>query len=152
MDENNQGGDGQNADQETFAEDTDRNSLEAFSKKWLSVQMTHEVSAAAANSFWKEAFQFIPNFIPNNESSHIPGFIHMRRKLYKGNCPQVHMKFVFLDRDSGEIKVVHTETNPGRQYNRAGYIKLYEEAHIKVSSLFHVICAVLFKNNNLIIS
>ena len=111
--------------------------LESITKKWLLIQLTHNVSAAATNSFWQASFDSIPILCAVKERCNIdvnvPGFIHIRRKLYSNICPTVHMKYVFLERSTNSIEVVHCTKDPGKRYLKSRYTKLYEEAHIKVN-------------------
>ena len=114
--------------------------LQKLSQKWLFVQLTHQVSAAATNSFWNLAFDLMPDLIKCNENSEKkhPGFIHLRRQLYLKRCPKIHMKFVYLNRSTQEIEVVNTDTNPRLSHSKANYIKLYEEAHVNVSNTYFI--------------
>lgn len=113
--------------------------FENVSKKWLNVQLTHDVSMAAANSFWTQAIRFFPALASARERSgvekSVPGFIHVRRQLYKEYCPEVHMKFVYLNRNTNAVETYHGSKCPRKQFPRNQYIKLYEEAHVKVYSL-----------------
>ena len=117
--------------------DTYRSRLGKMAEKWLLIKLTHQVSASATNAFWKAALDYIPELIKSKERDSvarpIPGFIHLRRLMYKGKCPTVQMKFAFLNRTTDQIEIVHCQTNPGRMYNRAKFVKLYEEAHVKVN-------------------
>lgn len=110
--------------------------LKEVAEKWLLVQLTHRVSISASNSFWEFAVNSIPKLsqCKNDRSikKAIPGYIHLRRKMYKEQCPKVHMKFVYLNKNTEAIEIVHTNTNPAKQYNRINYVKLYEEAHFEV--------------------
>lgn len=110
--------------------------LNSLSEKWLQVQLTHRVSATAANSFWTTAMQLIPEVCRTREASNItknvPCFEHIRRKLYSDNCPTVHMTFVYYNKTTQSIEAVECEKNPGKKYPKSKYILLYEEAHIKV--------------------
>lgn len=111
--------------------------LNTMSEQWLMVQLTHNVSAAATNSFWNLAFKQMPNLLrmksEQSVKKNVSGFIHMRRKLYQLKCPKVHMKFVYMNKTTQEIEVVNTTKNPRHTYTRANYVKLYEEAHVKVN-------------------
>lgn len=115
--------------------------LKKWSEKWLSVQMTHRVLEAGANAFWKLAMTFIPLLFEAkkrcNVKRPVPGFIHIRRKLYDAICPPVHMKFVYLKKSTQEEETVRCQKNPSRQYPRSQYTKLYEEAHVKVYLMFY---------------
>lgn len=114
--------------------------LQALSEKWLLVQLTHNVSAAATNSFWQYVVDFFPALFlakeKSNVNKNIPGYIHQRRKLYNDICPEIHMKFVYLNRSTGVIETILCNKDPSQKYPKAKYLKLYEEAHINVS-LFH---------------
>lgn len=111
-----------------------------LNEKWLAVQLTHNVSASATNAFWEVAFQLVPELMQHKRQEmvekKIPGFIHLRRKLYDRKCPKVEMKFVYLNKNTQEIEVVNTNKNPRLTYNKANYVKLYEEAHVKVIKYF----------------
>ena len=111
--------------------------LEGLAKKWQLTQLTHNVSVAAANSFWNLSLSLIPgvfnakeNSVPNNKQ--VPGFVHMRRKLYKDISPPIHMKFVYLNRSTNMVETIHCSSAPRQRFPKSQYIKLYEEAHIKV--------------------
>ena len=111
------------------------NLLTILSEKWLYTKLTHQVSAAASKSFWKTAMECVPALYEAkkevNVTKNTPGFIHQRRKLYKDMCPEVHLKYAFLNKENNQTEVIHSKTAPSK-YNTSKYIKLYEEAHIKV--------------------
>lgn len=119
------------------------NLLQKFSEKWLLVQLTHQVSGAAANSFWKLSMETLPKLLEarSNEevTKHVPGFIHQRRTLYKERCPDIYMTSTYLNTTTGHIEVVKSTTTPMGKYRNSNYTKLYEEAHIKVINLIYVI-------------
>ena len=113
--------------------------LRSMSKKWMDVQINHDVSECATNSFWQLAFDMIPIILGIKERCNIkkevPGFIHIRRKLKEEKCPDIHMKFVYLNRSTNSVEEVQCRKAPVKEYPKANYIKLYEEAHIKVNIL-----------------
>ena len=113
--------------------------LATLSKKWLNVQLTHQVSAAATNSFWAIANTFLPVISAAkdkcNVNKNVPGFVHIRRTMKKQMCPEVQMKFVYLNKNTRAIEVVHSKTSPDHKYNQSCYEKLYEEAHISVKDV-----------------
>ena len=113
--------------------------LDSLAKKWLLTQSTHQVSAAAANSFWEVSMNLIPKMLGVREKFNIkkkvPGFIHLRRKLNEDLCPPIHMKFVYLERSTNTIVEVNCSEDPGKRYPKSKYQKLYEEAHFKVNFL-----------------
>lgn len=112
--------------------------LEALVKKWLGVQLTHEVSASATEAFWKTTMDVIPTLIDHrnrfNIQKPVPGYKHLRRQLYKDFCPDISMKYVFMKKSDDSIEVVECTKAPTR--SKSEYIKLYEEAHIKVMSFY----------------
>lgn len=100
--------------------------------------MTHHVSAAATESFWKVAKEFIPELNKVKENSEnnrkIPGFKHIRRQIHADTCPPIEMKFIFLNKTTNAIEEVNCKKSPPRkQFPRENCTKLYEEAHIKVN-------------------
>ena len=112
-----------------------------LAKKWLNIQLTHEVSASATESFWKAAMGLIPPLFEHRRQFEIkkkvPGYKHLRRQLFKDNCPEISMKFAFMKRSDRSIEVVDCNIAPTR--SKSEYIKLYEEAHIKVSNFIYFI-------------
>ena len=100
------------------------------------VQLTHDVSAAAANSFWKIASTSIPELFHAREElqikKNVPGYIHLRRKLYE-ESPTVHMKFVYMNRETKAIEIVQCTKAPVKNFPKSKFVKLYEEAHVKVT-------------------
>ena len=113
-----------------------QDTLSQLSESWLMAQLTHNVSAAATNCFWDIALRSFPALSDARERSmrkkNVPGYIHLRRQLYKERCPEVHMRFAYLNKDSGTIEVVDCKNDPGQRFPRSKYTKLFEEAHIKV--------------------
>lgn len=106
------------------------------------VQLTHHVSAAAANSFWKLGVHKLHPLLAQKEDSgitkNVPGFIHLRRQLHEDQCPEIHMKFVYMNRETKAIETVHGSKAPIKQFPKSKFIKLYEEAHIKVKYIFQL--------------
>ena len=108
--------------------------LDELSKKWLNVQLTHEVSASATESFWKTAMNLMPPLFEHRNRLHIqknvPGYKHLRRQLYNDFCPEITMTFAFMKISDQSIEVI--ECNTAQTRSKSEYIKLYEEANIKV--------------------
>lgn len=114
--------------------------LKAMSRKWYSAQLNHKVSATAAEAFWKIAKTYWPKIVQAKQSEEVekstPLFPNQRKKLDKQLCPEIHMEFGFLNVTTGEVETVNSMTAPLKDYERnPNYIKLYEEAHIKVNYL-----------------
>ena len=111
--------------------------LSTLSKQWMHTQLTHRVSATAANSFWSIALHQIPKLLDAKGNQHItrktPMFTQQRRKLYLQYCPDVKMKFAFKNKNTGVVQIVESSSTPSNQYQRnPDYIKIYEEAHVEV--------------------
>ena len=123
--------------------------LEKLSKKWINVQLTHRVSATAANSFWKLAVESFPPLSlarqKDQVKKNVPCLIHQRRKLYKESCPVIHMTFVYLNRSTQAIENVQCKEAPTRKFPKNKYLKLYEEAHIKV---YFYISYIIYNDNS----
>ena len=126
--------------------------LNQLSEKWLLVQLTHDVSATATNSFWDAAMKLLPDLLQQKETTDarkkIPGFIHLRNKQFKEKCPEVHVKHVYLNKGTQEIVI--SNNNADQNYPKSHYKKLYEEAHVKV--IFLSICLSLYPSLSLSLS
>lgn len=126
------------AEEEEEEEDQEYHSsaLQKLSKKWLETQLTHQVSAEATNCFWRIAMDFIPNLVQLRERDNVkrktPMFVNQRRKLYRDICPAITMKFVYKKKANDTITTVVSDRTPSHLDRSPEYIKLYEEAHIKV--------------------
>ena len=127
-------------------QDTYKEVLNSLSQQWLLTQLKHKVSATATNSFWSTTLQFLPQLLMYKEregvQKDIPQFIQQRRKLYSGNCPDVHMEFGFKHKTTGEITTVTSSFAPLKAFqHNPNYIKLYETAYIKVkTTTAYMIC------------
>ena len=108
-----------------------------MTKKWHFTQLSHKVSTTAAEEFWRVSKQFWPKLIQAKVDEGIkrktPEFQNQRKRLVDQLCPEIHMEFAFLQVSTGAIHKVASNTTPLKQYDRnPDFIKLYEEAHIKV--------------------
>lgn len=113
--------------------------LKELSKQWRLTQLTHHVSAEAANSFWNISMGEIPKLLYFKDKDAVrkktPQFVHQRRKLDKEFSPEVNMTFGYKNKEDGSIVTVDCTSTPINQYQRnPKYVKLYEEAHIEVSN------------------
>ena len=115
--------------------------LNDLAKKWLNIQLNHNFSIAAADSFWKLSMASVSHLLASKENSNVrkgvPGFIHLKRKMYEDQCPKVYMKFVYRNKNTGEIEIHKGDKCPRSQFPKSQYIKLYEEAHIKVNHIIY---------------
>ena len=113
--------------------------LDYFSKQWLQIHLTHNVSLAASNAFWKLSFNSIAYIFDLKAAEgirkKIPQFLQFRKNIYKDLSPEVKMTFVFLNKNDGSIIKVQENHTPLKMIQRdPQYKKLYEEAHIEVKS------------------
>ena len=111
--------------------------LKSFSREWLNTQLTHQVSLAACNAFWKIAFRGIPSILEMKKiekiNKAIPQYPQIKKNIYNDLCPDIKMHFVYENTSDGSIIHVNTGTTPITKYQRDPmYKKLYEEAHIEV--------------------
>ena len=112
------------------------NLLHEMSEKWMSTQSNHKVSATATDAFWNIALKYWPKIVSAKKNEGItkktPMFQNQRKKLHKSMSPVVEMEYGFLNVNDGTIEKVQSRTAPKRPHG--DYIKLYEEAHINVST------------------
>ena len=114
------------------------NILKEFSKKWLAVQLTHKVSLNATDKFWSVALRYMGRLLNSKKNQNIkrkiPQFTNQRRKLFREDCPTVHMKFAYKHNSTDDVVVVeNVDYAPICKYeNNSSNTKLYEEAYVKV--------------------
>lgn len=109
-----------------------------MSNQWLQVQLTHKVSLTAANAFWKLSFKHLKEIFDLKEAEgvkrKIPQFQQVRKNIYKDLCPDVKMRFAFLNKNDNTVIIVEDDKTPMNKYQRnPQYQKLYEEARIEVN-------------------
>ena len=95
------------------------------------VQMKHNVSATASNTFWDLAFNFIPQVLEKRKRK-VPKFIQQRRKLVKNNCPPVFLEYYYKKKSTGEVVKFCGSVAPMKAYQNPSYEKLFEIAYVKV--------------------
>ena len=113
--------------------------MENFTKEWIRTKLTHHVSLAGADEFWKLSFKYVGDMLRLKEAENVtkgvPQFVHMRRLMYKDQtiCPEVKMSFVFMNKNDGTIHYIQEGQTPLKNFQRdTRFIKMYEEAHIEV--------------------
>ena len=111
--------------------------LENVSKQWLTVQLCHDVSQAAADDFWAIAIEWMNRLHAVKETlgvkRKIPLFPNQRKKLYAAYCPRVAMNFAFKNKQTEQIvHVRNVERAPTTYEKDPNYAKLYESAFVKV--------------------
>ena len=113
-----------------------------MSRQWYETQLYHKVSASAAEAFWKIAKNFWPRIVEAKQAEEVkrktPLFQNQRNILTNQLCPEIHMEFGYLNVQTGEVETVQSMSTPFKDYERnPDYIKLYEEAHVKVIKFIH---------------
>ena len=111
--------------------------FKSFANQWQHGQLTHHVSLTAATAFWDLAFKYVSDLsqLKAQENNHkkTPGFLHVRKQIYKDLSPDVKMSFAFKKKTDGSIVYVKDDITPLKKYQRdPEYEKLYEEAHVEV--------------------
>ena len=106
-----------------------------LAKEWLLIEMSHVVSKAASDQFWKAAQNYITeNFSKTrckNES-----FTHLRRQLVKKYCPKVSLDLAYKDTKTGEICIQEDVTKISKcQFPKPAFEPLYEIASVKVRQI-----------------
>ena len=129
--------DSNNSDPEDM--DTYESLFASFTEKWMETQLTHHVSLAGANAFWKLSFQYVNDICKlkteENIAKNIPQFVHVRRQVQKEICPNVLMSFAFMNKNDGSMIYIRDDHTPLNKYQRdPRFKKIYEEAHIQVSA------------------
>ena len=106
--------------------------LDELSRKWFLGQARHNVSAAAANSFWNLAFEYVPLVLQNRDKK-IPKFVQQRKKLNSNHCPTINMEYYYKDKSNGNIVKYSGTVAPVKAYERnPNFEKLFETAFVQV--------------------
>ena len=114
--------------------DVENETYDSFYRSdWLLIELNHKVSKTATDLFWKTALLYIHKLksAPGNKATH--QFKTIRKKLYEGNIPDIHLEIGYKDRTTGKIDVVEDISTPVRQFPPSKFEKLFEIASIKVS-------------------
>ena len=115
--------------------------LHNYSKEWLAVQLTHQVSLKATDKYWQLSLKWMPRLLAaknrQNLKRKIPKFQNQRNKFFNRECPRIGMNFVYKHNDTGEIKYVNdVDTAPKKRFDQdPHYTKLYETAFIQVITI-----------------
>ena len=110
--------------------------LEALSEKWMLAELDHTISKVASNAIWKIAFSFIPKLMQaksvENVKRKVPGFDHIRKKMYEKRTPKVQLQIGYKNKLTNEVSVVHETATPQSRFPPDKFEKLYEVATVKV--------------------
>ena len=108
--------------------------LQKLAEKWLEVELSHNVSKAASNTFWEHAMSLIPPLLDVKHTRgitrKIPQFIHLRRKLKLQLLPSIDTVSAF--RNEGGDVVVAEDQKKANEFTTSNHIKLYESTGVKV--------------------
>ena len=69
-----------------------------------------------------------------NIKTNLPGFEHLRRKIYKEKLPDIQIETAFKNRNAGEVEVVSGTLV--KEKPRKTHEKLYEIDSVQVSTLY----------------
>ena len=112
--------------------------LEQLSQLWLSIQLSHKVSMKAADQFWAVGLHWFKKLFDAKNNQKIrfktPQFVAQRRKLYKKQCPKVHLSFSYKNKTTGDVKIIEdVAVTPQKDFDRnPNFEKLFESASVKV--------------------
>ena len=121
--------------EEEEEEDGFSNLVEELVKEWLLIELTHNVSKHATDSFWKLALKYFPQL---NEyiaqGNKILQFQQLRKKLYSSYAPDVSMCVAFQNRETDTVHELEDIVSiPKTRFPPNQYKKLYETAKVKVN-------------------
>ena len=128
------------------------NILKYLSKEWLTIELDHRVSKVASEAMWDLAKTWFHKLFTVKAAQGVgrktPSFIHTRRMLYKDYVPTVRMELGYLDKQSGDLTIVEdTPITPKSRFPSHRYQKLWEIAHVKVTSftfkIMYLVCVLL---------
>ena len=112
--------------------------LTQLSKQWLLIELHHQVSKSASNSFWQLALSHMNKLF--NMKQHqgvrrkIPQYCHLRRNLNKNHSPPIDLEFGFVDKSSNTLEIVRdVEHAPSKMFPPSKFRKVYEIATVKAS-------------------
>ena len=114
--------------------------LQYLSKEWLKVELTHRVSQVASQQFWELGKAWFARLFAAKKIQkivkNVPTFVHLRRQFNKNYVPPVKMDFGYIDKDTGELKVVEDSAiTPKTEFPSTRYQKMWEIGHVKVTLL-----------------
>lgn len=133
--------DWESSDEEEFQEiDTYQSILEHLSREWIQLEINHEVSKTASNAFWDLAKLWFHRLFRAKEIQKVkkktPTFEHIRKTLHDKYVPPIKMEFSYKDRETGEVIITENlSKNPNSQFPVQQYKKLWETAHVEVTSV-----------------
>ena len=120
----------------SFSEDSEEefsNILDDLVKQWLLVELTHNVSKHATETFWKLAVQFFP-LLSSFNGKKLLQFQQLRKRLYSEYVPDIGMCVTFEDRSTHELHHLQDITCiPKNRFPPHQFKKLYETAKVQAS-------------------
>ena len=111
--------------------------MKHFSKEWHKVELTHHVSKAATDAFWKLGKEWFHNLLETKSIQGVrrktPDFVHLRRGLLNDYVPPVHLEIGYQHKQTGEITVIEdTLVTPRNRFPCHEYDKVWEIANVEV--------------------
>ena len=117
--------------------------LKKLSKDWLEIELSHNVSKVAANSFWDLGRKMFHNLFQAKELQNVrkktPSFVHMRRRLHGRIVPPIHLEFAFQNKETTELTLIEDTKTPRGRFNPHEFTKVWELATVKVNSVTRVL-------------
>ena len=111
------------------------NLVEELVKEWLLIELTHNVSKHATDSFWKIALKYFPKLNEYiSQGNKILQFQQLRKKLYSSYAPDVTMCVTFQNRETNTLHELQEVVSiPKTRFPPNQFKKLYETAKVKVT-------------------
>ena len=108
--------------------------VEEFVKEWLLVELTHNVSKTATDTFWRLALKYIPQLQDYiTQGNKILQFQQLRKKLYSTYAPDVSMCVTFQNHTTHATHELQNIISiPKTRFPQNEFKRLLETAKVKV--------------------
>lgn len=111
--------------------------LKRLSEKWITTELKHRVSKAAAEEFWSVGVQGLHKLHRAKVRERIcrptTGFVSLRKSVYSECVPPIQMQTTYQHKESDEIFTVGPENATLAQFPSTEYNKIMEVASVDVS-------------------
>ena len=125
------------SDEEYHDEDDYDVILTHLSKEWLKIELNHQVSKVATQTFWELGKKWFHRMFLAKQSQNIskktPSFVHIRRKMNLNYVPPITLELAYQDKRTGEFSVVEESITPRARFPPHEYTKVWEIAHVQVT-------------------
>ena len=117
--------------------------LHTLSKKWLEIELCHNVSNSASDAFWELATSHVYNMFKVKNDAGIkkktPQFSHLRKKLSARYCLPVRLDFIYKCNSTGRLtKVLDSSKTPTSRFPPSSYTKVLEIGTVKNSDILNL--------------